>query len=195
MFVMRSRFVGLLAIILLLLTVSLACSSETDPVKAQPSVSAKETERGESHSTPSEPNLTAARPSFGPGDTGDRKPQSTPIEPNLPDDERSQALIARLKARWAAMVERDFKQVYTFETPEYREQYDFNQFGGQFGGMVTWHGIEPLTIDYVDDHAAEVSFLLDHSFTIPGSEHVVRRKGLIQERWIEDSGEWWHQSQ
>ncbi|MBB1126950.1 nuclear transport factor 2 family protein [Thiospirillum jenense] len=121
-----------------------------------------------------------------------RPPRPTP---NLPTDATSVQLVKRLQARWAALIASDFDRAYTFETPEFRAKTDAKTFHAQFGPFVTWHGIEPIAVQYPTPDTAMLSFLLDYSFPVDGTDHLTRTERFAQERWIRRDGEWWHQSQ
>ncbi len=136
---------------------------------------------------------------FGPGgltaeEMRDQVIASQPVV-DLPTDERSVALIERFKARWDAMIERDFERVYEYATPEVRESVTSEQFAGRFGQVVEWYGVEPFRIDYIDDSTAEVVYVLDHSMFNPLRGETFRTSSHALEQWIYEAGEWWHQPQ
>jgi len=127
-------------------------------------------------------------------------PEAAPsAEPNLdptaplPDDPRSQALVARVQALWAAKIKRDFAAVYEFETPEYRAQFSAEAFAKRFGGGVNWRGIEVIELRYDDERNATVGILLDYTHLHPFTDQEVRNQSLLREHWTEVSDQWYHQ--
>ena len=116
-------------------------------------------------------------------------------QPNVPTDPVSVALLDRVQAYWAALVEKNFDAAYQYQTPEYREQHSAKDFAKSFGPYAIWYGIEPIKIDYTNDSVAIVGFLLDHSIIDLSLDQPIRFERYIKETWVREGGEWWHQRQ
>ncbi|MBK1647370.1 hypothetical protein CKO36_01865 [Rhabdochromatium marinum] len=138
-------------------------------------------------------------PVFGPSaetsvEMGERVQAMRP-QPNVPTDPVSAALLDRVQAYWAALVEKDFDAAYQYQTPEYRKEHSAKEFAKSFGPYATWYGIEPIKIDYTNDSVAIVGFLLDHSIIDMSLDQPIRFERYIKETWVREGGEWWHQRQ
>jgi hypothetical protein len=153
---------------------------------------------GESHETSPSPE-TPRQPQFGGSlfttDEQIAYVEARRLKPNIPTDENSTALLKRLESRWAALLKRDFSTAYDYESPKVRAELDREEFIARFGAMVEWHGIKPLRIDYEDEVTADVTVMLDHSIHGFTGVDPFRTEGAVKERWVEEGGEWWHQSQ
>lgn len=113
--------------------------------------------------------------------------------PQVPDDPRSQALVERVKAMWAAKIKRDFAAVYEFETPDYRARFTAEASARRFGGGVNWRGVEVIDIRHDDEKNATVGILLDYSHLQPFTDGEVRTQSFLREQWTEVSDQWYHQ--
>lgn len=171
-----------------------ATDQATDQAESDPN-----SEPSESVSDSPSSRSRESGPRFGPsGMTAEEMREaviaSQPVV-DLPTDERSVALIDRFRARWDALIARDYSRAYAFEPPSVREQVTEEQFAGSFGYMVKWLGVEPFRVDYIDDDAADVAFILDYSFFLQLRGEEVKMDSHARERWIHEAGEWWHQPQ
>jgi hypothetical protein len=101
-------------------------------------------------------------------------------------------LTARVDARWAALIKRDFAKVYQYETPKYRSRVTPEAFRNSFGPAVQWHVAKVVTIDYDRADLATVGVMLDSSFVVPWRDTPVRAKALEKEDWEKVEGHWWH---
>lgn len=113
----------------------------------------------------------------------------------IPSDPVSTMLVERLRSRWDALTDKNYFAAYAFETPAYRSEAEPKDYANQFGPGVDWHGIEPIRINYLDDKTAEVGFLLDHTIVGANPDQPLRFERFVTERWVQEGGEWWHQSQ
>jgi len=112
-----------------------------------------------------------------------------PEDPELTAPQR--ALVERVRSRWAAVVERDFKQAYEFETPDYRASHTPEEYTGQFGTLAKWHVATVKELRYHSPDRVEVVVNLDYSFNLPGVSRPVRTQLDLREFWVYLGQEWW----
>ena len=103
------------------------------------------------------------------------------------------ALRERVKQRWDALLQRDFKAAYRFETPAYRREHTEKEFSSEFGSMVVWHVATVKELRYDRPQEAEVLIALDYSFPMP-SGNDARTTGFFRETWVFLDGEWWRRN-
>ncbi len=99
----------------------------------------------------------------------------------------------RAIARWEALIARDWKKAYEFETPAFRKNYSFNKFRSRFGNAVVWKKIELKKVTIKDDNKniANVKLVLDYLFLEPGGGEMLL-PSPIDERWLLEDGQWWY---
>lgn len=99
----------------------------------------------------------------------------------------------RAVARWEALIERDWKKAYEFETPAFRKNYSFNKFRSRFGSAVVWKEIKLKKVTITGDkkEIAQVKLVLDYLFLEPGGGEMLL-PSPIDERWLLEAGQWWY---
>jgi len=99
----------------------------------------------------------------------------------------------RAVARWEALITRDWKKAYEFETPAFRKNYSFNKFRSRFGNAVIWKAIElkKVTLDKENKNLAKVKLVLDYLFLEPGGGEMLL-PSPIDEKWLLEDGQWWY---
>lgn len=99
----------------------------------------------------------------------------------------------RAIARWKALIERDWKKAYEFETPAFRKNYSFNKFRSRFGSAVVWKEInlKKVTMTGEKKEIAQVKLVLDYLFLEPGGGEMLL-PSPIDERWLLEDGQWWY---
>ncbi len=139
-----------------------------------------------------------------PSITGTAGPQSEPSRPyrDSRDDryrsptpeelEREPRLRARATQRWQHLIDGDYDATYEFTTPEYQESVERRKHAASFGDMVNWHLASIQDVRYDDVDQAEVVVTLTLSFPLGGE--MVKTQIPISERWIYESGDWYHKA-
>jgi hypothetical protein len=99
----------------------------------------------------------------------------------------------RAVARWEALIARDWKKAYQFETPAFRKNYSFNKFRSRFGSAVVWKEIKLKKVTMTGDkkEIAQVKLVLDYLFLEPGGGEMLL-PSPIDERWLLEAGQWWY---
>ena len=113
-------------------------------------------------------------------------------EPTPEEVAREPRLKERAEGRWGALIAGDYTKAYAFETPEYRKQKTAEDFGRQFGRMVSWHLARVKDVMYHRPGEAEVVINLDYSFPHPDGDGMLRTTGRLVEQWVFLEDEWWH---
>lgn len=106
---------------------------------------------------------------------------------------RRAALEQRVKAKWDAMIRKDFASVYALTSPAYRGVSSLAVFQRGFSvGRVGWRRIEVVDIDFKGDDAAMVGMNVHLVYyqAQPGEE--VEMTTYLQEPWIQVDGQWWY---
>lgn len=106
-------------------------------------------------------------------------------------EEMDTALRARVTARWAAMVARDFRRVYKFETPAFREEQPPEEYVRTFGSMVDWREASVYDVEYPSSDTATVTIRLTYS--VPGlvGDENAPAVGYVKEKWVYQEPSWW----
>lgn len=104
-----------------------------------------------------------------------------------------QALLKqRATARWDALIRKDFKAAYAFNSPSYRELYSLDSFRSRFGQKVAWRRIEVVDAVLKGEDAATVGLYLYFGYSHPQAEKTFEMKTYIQETWVRVDGQWWY---
>jgi len=104
-----------------------------------------------------------------------------------------QALLEqRATARWDALIRKDFKAAYAFNSPSYRGLYSLDSFRSRFGQKVAWRRIEVVDVEFKGEDAADVGINLFFGYPHPQAEKILEMKTYIQEPWVRVDGQWWY---
>lgn len=95
----------------------------------------------------------------------------------------------RAQARWAALIAADWDKAYGYMAPSYRALIERKRFASQFGGGVSWEGVEVLAVSCQEDRCtARIKILyrpvLGARSGEPASTH-------FNENWVREDGQWW----
>ena len=97
----------------------------------------------------------------------------------------------RAVERWNALIKKDWKTAYSFETPAFRKNYSFEQFKDRYGNMVTWKKIKFLRTEQINENLVKVTLDLTILFHPPGGGEMLM-PGAIKERWLFSEDQWWY---
>jgi len=125
---------------------------------------------------------------FGSGLPAQEGVASSPAQRS--DDET--ILRERVEGRWQALIARDFRAAYDFETPSYRAMNPFEKFHGRFGGAVIWHVVRVVEVRYDDPTVARVKVAVDYSAPTSWGDQAAKATTHISETWLKRDGQWWH---
>jgi len=133
--------------------------------------------------------------SFVPGPPGAKEPPADMSAMQAPawqpsKDQEAQ-LKQRVEERWGAVIKRDFKTAYEYETPEFKKAHTAQQYAGQFGSAIDWHLATVKSIGYDRPDEADVVIAIDYSFDLPGGDQPARTTGDLHETWLFADGQWW----
>lgn len=97
----------------------------------------------------------------------------------------------RAKARWEALIKKDWDVAYQYELPAYRQTHDANQFRAKFGSKLQWQHIEFKNALIVQEHkTADVKLNLSYQLLL--ADGVPMDNDIeINERWVKQDGDWW----
>lgn len=98
----------------------------------------------------------------------------------------------RVEGRWQALIARDFRSAYDFETPSYRAMNPFEKFHGRFGGAVIWHVVRIVEVRYDDPTVARVKVAVEYSAPTSWGDQAAKATTHISETWLKRDGQWWH---
>ena len=102
-----------------------------------------------------------------------------------------QDVESRAKARWAALIKRDFQAAYAYTTPGFREVTPERVYATSFGNGVVWKSIE-LDKTECESERCKIHLTLNYSIqSVAGLPHPVDLKDVLVETWIKREGEWW----
>lgn len=125
---------------------------------------------------------------------GDTKTDAkTEVKTEVKADKKMLGPGKRAVARWEALIARDWKKAYEFETPAFRKNYSFNKFRSRFGSAVVWKEIKLKKVTMTGDkkEIAQVKLVLDYLFLEPGGGEMLL-PSPIDERWLLEAGQWWY---
>ena len=97
----------------------------------------------------------------------------------------------RVKARWAALVQEDFKKAYEFQSPAYRAVSSLQHFRGSFGNAVAWRGAEVVGVEYDSPVSATVSVAVSYGSGVKGGG-AYSSITYIHEKWVYSDEAWWY---
>lgn len=134
--------------------------------------------------------------SFVPGPPGAKEPpaadtSTTQAPAWQPSKDQEAQLKQRVEERWAAVIKRDFKTAYEYETPEFKKGHSAEQYAGQFGSAIEWRLATVKSIGYDRPDEADVVIAIDYSFNLPGGDQPARTTGNVHETWLFADGQWW----
>lgn len=107
---------------------------------------------------------------------------------------REKALRERVTERADAIIAMDFKRVYEFATPAYRQTYDFAHFSNQYAAQIQRTGYEIYQVKFdesLPDTATVVTLL---KFKAEGGAPGSTFDGVsrVVDTWVRQDGRWWH---
>ena len=110
--------------------------------------------------------------------------------------EKADALTQRVEARWQALVARDFRAAYEFETPNYRSVFTPAMYEKRFSYGVEWEltGVDIIHYDARAAVASVVARVMSRSTkpTSAASKALGALPVRFREKWLLIDGEWWH---
>lgn len=114
-------------------------------------------------------------------------------------------LQQRAESRWQALIEHDFRRVYEYQTPAYRELYSFEHFragyarGPWLSARVTEISLAEAGVGESESNSesdvpitAQVNVSVEVAATFPSTSSTVRADTMLEENWIHQAGEWWY---
>ncbi len=99
----------------------------------------------------------------------------------------------RVSERWAALIAGKLETAYTFETPEYRELYTFDDYRKTIHGVGSWQKVDVEDVMCTQDKCvASIRIYVRINFGM-GFE-AVESDARAKENWIHHStsGQWYH---
>ncbi|MBE9540553.1 MAG: hypothetical protein IMF06_15830 [Proteobacteria bacterium] len=117
-------------------------------------------------------------------------------EPAPLSPEQAAALEKRVTERWKFMEEKDFSNVYTYASPNYRRIFPKSMYLNKFSYSVDWEltGVDILNYD-ARAAVASVAVRVMSKPTKQTSSASIAMGALpvtLHESWIHVEGEWWH---
>lgn len=106
------------------------------------------------------------------------------------EEQQPESLEQRVKARWDALIERDFEEAYKFNSPEYRKIYTLKDYKGDFGTKVRWTGADVVSTS-VEGNSATVRIQIAYKTAMPDGR-VVDASRYLSEKWVRKDGNWWY---
>ena len=127
--------------------------------------------------------------SLGSGCSSVHPPQQT-----LTENETA-ALESRVRARWQALIDRDFEGAYEFASPNYRAVFSKSMFIRNFSYSLDWQLTAVEVLAY--DAEAAVASVAVRVMSKPIKQTSVSAQfgfmpSTVRERWVSIDGEWWH---
>ncbi len=98
----------------------------------------------------------------------------------------------RAEKRWNALINKDWKTAYSFETPGYRKTYTVEDYRGSFGSAVTWKSVNIISAQETEKNITDVKLELTVFFMGQGAAKGMNIPSMFTERWLYNEGNWWH---
>ena len=94
---------------------------------------------------------------------------------------------------WTERIHLNLKEIYQYESPEFREKNDFNQFTKMFGTM---SNIEAVSVDGIEMESdkkatAKITYTYTLNLPIPGV-YSKKKTRTISDDWVNIDGAWYH---
>ena len=106
---------------------------------------------------------------------------------------KTDPVVQRAEARWAALFADDLEKAYSFYSPGYRSTTSLVDFGVSLRlRKVTWTGAT-YQRHQCDGDRCTVDFLVDYRVRkpVPGLDEF-NGKSEEHETWVRTAGEWWY---
>ena len=99
----------------------------------------------------------------------------------------------RINGRWDALIEGRLETAYTYESPEYRELFSFQDFRKTINGVGSWRKIEIEGVECVDKLCV-ANIIIYATINVGMGFEVVESDARAKENWIQQttSGQWYH---
>lgn len=97
----------------------------------------------------------------------------------------------RAVQRWNALIAKDYKVAYEYQSPGYRKAKSLDFYSRQFGSWVKWTGVSVQKVHRISDEVAEVDIQLEFEIFQKWSESLQKRTSNFSEKWIYAEGDWW----
>jgi hypothetical protein len=110
------------------------------------------------------------------------------------DRQSDEYIVERATQRWKALVDRDFKKAYAFESPGYRKAKSLDYFKKQFGGWVEWTGASVMHVKRKSEQIAEVRIHLNYDSYQRHDDSMQNASSYFNEKWIYTDRNWWYVS-
>ena len=98
----------------------------------------------------------------------------------------------RAEKRWNALINKDWKTAYSFETPSYRKTYTVEDYRGSFGSAVTWKSVNIISAKKIEKNITDVKLELTVFFAGQGAAKGMNIPSIFTERWLYNEDNWWH---
>lgn len=110
------------------------------------------------------------------------------LQPSTPEE----AVARRVQARYDALIARDFKSVYGFFTPAYRDRLAYEDWIRSRPPLAHFRSARVLKVECVTPDACDVE--VESAYDSPRGVRSAP-KGTIDrvtpERWVRVGGKWW----
>ena len=117
-------------------------------------------------------------------------------EPAPLTPEQSAALEKRVTERWKFMEEKDFSNVYTYASPNYRSIFSKTMYLNKFSYSVDWEltGVDILNYDARAAVASVAVRVMSKptKLTSVASRALGALPVIVHEQWMLVDDEWWH---
>ena len=106
---------------------------------------------------------------------------------------RRVALEQRVKAKWDALIRKDFATAYSLTSPAYRSLFSLDAFRRNFTvGKVVWRRIEVVDVDFKGDDAAMVGINIHFVYYQAQGGKDIEMTTYTREPWVQVDGQWWY---
>lgn len=105
-----------------------------------------------------------------------------------------QSVRTRAAERWQALIEGKLETAYSYETPEYRKLFTYQQYESSKHGVGLWTKAEVM--DVACKEICVVSMQIHVTMRPARWGDTIETSSLLKEQWTrdKDSGEWFHLS-
>jgi hypothetical protein len=103
-----------------------------------------------------------------------------------------EALALRAQARYDALIAKNYKQVYEFFAPSYRERISYESWVGSRAPRASFLSAKVVNVKCLSDDACDLQ--VESTYQAPRGVKA-SPKGVIErvteQRWVRVDGEWW----
>ncbi|MBK1647793.1 hypothetical protein CKO36_04080 [Rhabdochromatium marinum] len=187
----RQPLAGALFVLLTLL------SAQTWGVSKEVALLASAENTNQAAEAAAKPITTAASDARLPGSgaTGKTQSEETAADKIASASDLAEVIGARVKARWRALMARDFTEAYKYESPAFRKLNDLESFSRRYGDAAKWTDVELVSVDLNDTKdLAKVILMVSYVAVLPNATTYNGRR-RVDEKWLKVDDQWWFSRQ